>query len=134
MTEMAVVAHNTACPQFHERADWRLPLMRRHAAWLDLFYGIEVRNGWQAIVTEMMDEIHRILWREMDGRSFRVFRLAEQDGCLVVEVRNLPPRLAPDLRRVIGKAQERARITCEVCGELHSNHGADSARGGCWSF
>lgn len=129
MTDMAVIADNAALPPFRENGGWRLSLMQRHGAWFDLFYGIEVRNGWQAIVTEMMDEIARILRRERGGQDFRITRLAELDGCLVVQALNMPVDAAPDVLRVIEKARERAQITCETCGEVHENHRAsgDSA-------
>lgn len=134
MTDMAVVADSALYPPFRENGGWRLSLMRRYGTWLDLFYGIEVENGWQAIVTEMMDEIARILCREPEGQGFRVTRLAEAEGSLVVEVLDLPDAMAADIRRVIDKARERAQITCETCGELRDNHRAMGDRAACWSI
>lgn len=134
MTDMAVIAGDGACAPLRENGGWRLSLMQRHGVWLDLFYGIEVQNGWQAIVTEMMDEIARILRRAPDGQGFRVTRLGEVDGCLVVQVLDMPQGAAADLSRVIAKARERAQITCEICGELHENHRARGDRAICWSL
>lgn len=131
MTDMAVAADGAACTPLRENGGWRLSLMQRHGDWLDLGHGIEVRNGWQAVVTEMMDEIDRILRRGPDGRGFRVTRLGEADGCLMVQVADMPAGAAADLSRVIAKARERAEITCEVCGELRENHPAQGDQASC---
>lgn len=131
---MAPTVEQVVMPPFRENSGWRRRLMRRYGHWLDLFYDIEVQNGWQAIVTEMMDEIAWILRREPGTADFRITRLYEADGMLAVDVLNLPPVIAGEVRRVIEKAQERSRKTCEVCGELRGNHAADGVGTACLTF
>ena len=100
-----------------ERGTWKQALRQQYAPWFDdLVYGIEVKDGWRAILVEAMEGIARAVGGPQTCPDLRLTRLRQDFGALSCQIQGLPDGRRGAVNRVIQMASDRSLRTCEWCG------------------
>jgi hypothetical protein len=101
----------------HERGTWREDLRTRFAPWFDrVAWGFRCHDGWFDIITELTEEIARIVGGPERTPDLRVVDVKEKFGGLRYYVRHVPDKHALAIAEAKQRAEERSFETCEVCG------------------
>jgi len=102
----------------HERGTWREDLRRRFAPWFDeLVWGFRCHDGWSGIITELTEEIARIVGGPESAPDLRVVEVKEKFGGLRYYAWCLPEAHALGIGKAKKRAYDRSFETCEICGK-----------------
>lgn len=102
----------------HERGTWREDLRTRFAPWFDgLVWGFRCHDGWSRIITELTEEIARIVDGPQGAPELRVVEVKQKLGGLRYYVWHVPEKHALAVAEAKQRAEERSFETCEVCGK-----------------
>jgi hypothetical protein len=93
------------------------PWMFRYENWNDIrstliSFGFECGDGWYEIFKELIEEIKKI----DINKTCRVIQIKEKYGTIRF-YENSAPEVDDQITKLIRKAEEKSKVTCEVCGK-----------------